>query len=457
MNEEYMSIRKRMQEYYNSGLTLDYPTRVRTLKKLKAVISAWEDRLSKAMMTDLGKSPFESYETEIGLTQAEISHTLKHLRSWMKPKKVSTPLAHFPSKSYILKQPKGVVLVMSPWNYPVMLALVPLAAALAAGCCVVLKPSRYSEATSRTLKQMFDQEFDPRLVKVVEGGHQANSDLLQIRWDHIFFTGSPNVGHIVMEAASRHLTPVTLELGGKSPCIIDGTVNMKLAATRLAWGKLLNAGQTCVAPDYLLIRKDCVEPFKKEFKAAVDRMYPGGTANKDLGKIINRKHFDRLKGLLENQKVVFGGECDEASLKIAPTLLEDVDPASPIMQEEIFGPVLPMIAYDFFEEVIHFVRSREKPLALYIFSKDKAHVKAVQTKLTYGGGCVNDTVVHLSNPSMPFGGVGSSGMGSYHAKQGFDTFTHEKSTLRKALWLDLPVRYAPYDGRLVALLKMLLR
>lgn len=457
MNEDYLKMREKMQAYFDSGATLDVDVRIRTLRHLKETIAKWEGRLNEAMMADLNKSPFETYETEIGLTQAEISHTIKHLKKWAKPTRVPTPLAHFPSRSMILKEPKGVVLVMSPWNYPVQLALVPLACALGSGCCVTLKPSRYSENVSRTLKEMFESEFDPALVSVVEGGHQANTDLLSMKWDHIFFTGSPAVGRIVMEAAARNLTPVTLELGGKSPCIIDGTVDMKTAATRLAWGKFLNAGQTCVAPDYLLIDEKFKDSFIEEFRKAKERMYPCGLENRDLGKIINRKHFDRLMGLVKDQKVVFGGSGDEETLKIEPTLLVDVDPESPVMKEEIFGPILPVITYKTFEEVIDFVRKRPKPLALYIFSRDRNHVKAVQQKLSYGGGCVNDTVVHLSNPNMPFGGVGESGMGNYHAKQGFDTFTHEKSTLKKALWLDLPVRYAPYDNRLVKLLKLLLK
>lgn len=457
MNQEYIQIHEAMKAYFESGATLDVAKRKATLRKLKATLKEWEPRLMEAIMLDLGKSRFEAYETEIGIVQAEISHTLKHLSRWAKAKRVSTPLAHFPSSSRILKQPKGLVLVMSPWNYPIQLALVPLAAAISAGCCVLLKPSRYSVNVSRVLCEMFDSCFDSRLIKVVEGGHQANSELLELRWDHIFFTGSPNVGKVVMEAASRHLTPVTLELGGKSPVIIDGSMDMALAARRLAWGKFLNAGQTCVAPDYLLIDERCREEFKKEFEKATRKMYPGLLESPDLGRIINEKHFNRLKGLLEGQRVVFGGQCDDKLLRIAPTLLEDTDPDSPIMQEEIFGPILPMLTYKSFDEAISFIRGREKPLALYIFSKDRRHINAVQQTLTYGGGCVNDTVVHLSNPSMPFGGVGSSGMGSYHAKQGFDTFTHEKSVLRKALWLDIPVRYAPYDDRLTRLLRLLLR
>ena len=457
MNQEYQSIREKMQDHYDSGATLSYASRKAVLLKLRQTLKKWEGKLNEAVFLDLSKTAFENYETELGLTLSEITHTLRHLKKWMKPDRVSTPLAHFPSSSYILKQPKGVVLIMSPWNYPLLLSLTPLVAALSAGCCVVLKPSRYSENTSRVLKDMFDSEFDERLVKVFEGGHEANTQLLEIRWDHIFFTGSPNVGKVVMQAAAKNLTPVTLELGGKSPCIVDGTTSLRTAAVRLAWGKFLNAGQTCVAPDYLLIDRKYKDAFIEELRKTADRLYPGGCKNRDLGKIINRKHFDRLSCLLEGQKIVYGGEKDEKTLKIAPTILDDVSPESPVMNEEIFGPVLPVLTYDNFDDAIRFIKKREKPLALYIFSKDKAHIKAVQDGITYGGGCVNDTVVHLSNPNMPFGGVGYSGMGSYHAKQGFDTFTHEKSTLRKALWLDIPVRYAPYNEKLVKVLKLLLK
>lgn len=457
MNQEYQSIHEKMQDYYDSGATLSYASRKAVLLKLRQTLKKWEGKLNEAVFLDLSKTAFENYETELGLTLSEITHTLRHLKKWMKPDRVSTPLAHFPSSSYILKQPKGVVLIMSPWNYPLLLSLTPLVAALSAGCCVVLKPSRYSENTSRVLKDMFDSEFDERLVKVFEGGHEANTQLLEIRWDHIFFTGSPNVGKVVMQAAAKNLTPVTLELGGKSPCIVDGTTSLRTAAVRLAWGKFLNAGQTCVAPDYLLIDRRYKDAFIEELRKAADRLYPGGCKNRDLGKIINRKHFDRLSCLLEGQKIVYGGEKDEKTLKIAPTILDDVSPESPVMNEEIFGPVLPVLTYDNFDDAIRFIKKREKPLALYIFSKDKAHIKAVQDGISYGGGCVNDTVVHLSNPNMPFGGVGYSGMGSYHAKQGFDTFTHEKSTLRKALWLDIPVRYAPYNEKLVKVLKLLLK
>ena len=457
MNQEYQSIHEKMQDYYDSGATLSYASRKAVLLKLRQTLKKWEGKLNEAVFLDLSKTAFENYETELGLTLSEITHTLRHLKKWMKPDRVSTPLAHFPSSSYILKQPKGVVLIMSPWNYPLLLSLTPLVAALSAGCCVVLKPSRYSENTSRVLKDMFDSEFDERLVKVFEGGHEANTQLLEIRWDHIFFTGSPNVGKVVMQAAAKNLTPVTLELGGKSPCIVDGTTSLRTAAVRLAWGKFLNAGQTCVAPDYLLIDRRYKDAFIEELRKAADRLYPGGCKNRDLGKIINRKHFDRLSCLLEGQKIVYGGEKDEKTLKIAPTILDDVSPESPVMNEEIFGPVLPVLTYDNFDDAIRFIKKREKPLALYIFSKDKAYIKAVQDGISYGGGCVNDTVVHLSNPNMPFGGVGYSGMGSYHAKQGFDTFTHEKSTLRKALWLDIPVRYAPYNEKLVKVLKLLLK
>ena len=444
MNEEYLSIRSTMQSYFDSGATLSVSARIEHLIKLKKTILQWEDRLYDACMKDLGKSSFETYETEIGIVQAEISHTLRHLKKWAKPKRVPTPLAHFPSSSYIIRQPKGVVLVMSPWNYPIQLSLVPLACALAAGCCVLLKPSRYSRNVSSVLKQMLDSCFDPALVSVVEGGHQANTDLLQLRWDHIFFTGSPAVGKIVMESAARQLCPVTLELGGKSPCIIDGSVNMKTAAVRLAWGKFLNAGQTCVAPDYLLINEKCRDEFVDEFRKAVRKLYPQGVNSPDLGKIINEKHFQRLRHLFENQKIIIGGEIDEKTMKIAPTLLDETDPESPVMQEEIFGPVMPVLTFDSLDEVIRNVNAMPHPLALYLFTSSKTAAKKVTARCGFGGGCINDTIIHLATTEMGFGGFGESGMGSYHGKTGFDTFTHYKSIVDKKTWLDLPMRYQPY-------------
>ena len=449
MNEEYLSVREKQEEYFKSGSTLDIKERIKNLKTLKCAMKANENLLLDALNKDLGKTFFEGYETELGVVYSEINHLIKHTKKWAKTKKVGTPLAHFPSKSYILKQPKGNVLIFSPWNYPIQLALNPLAAALAAGCTVILKPSRYSEYTSKALKKVLSEFFNESLVYVAEGGHQANQDLLDIRFDHIFFTGSPNVGRVVMAAASKNVTPVTLELGGKSPVIIDDSANIKLSAVRLAWGKYLNAGQTCVAPDYLLIDEKVKDEFIKEFKIAINKMFGDNPlSSPDLPKIINEKHFERAKALLKCGNVELGGKFDSSKLKIEPTLITNPDLTSPLMCDEIFAPILPLITFKEFDEALEFIQKREKPLAFYIFSKDNKRIKKAHSMLIFGGGCVNDCVVHLTNPNMPFGGVGNSGLGSYHSKQGFDTFTHEKSILRKSLLLDIPVRYAPYKSSL---------
>lgn len=449
MNEEYLIVRKKQEEYFKSGKTLLIKERIKNLKTLKSAMKSNEALLLDALYKDLGKTHFEGYETELGVVYSEINHLIKHTKTWAKKKRVGTPLAHFPSSSYILKQPKGNVLIFSPWNYPIQLALNPLAAALAAGCTVILKPSRYSEYTSKALKKVLGEFFEEGLVYVVEGGHQANQDLLDLRFDHIFFTGSPNVGRVVMAAASKNVTPVTLELGGKSPVIIDESANIKLSATRLAWGKYLNAGQTCVAPDYLLIDEKVKDRFVVEFKNAITKMFSANPiSSPDLPKIINEKHFERAKSLLKCGKIVIGGGFDNNTLKIEPTLIEKPDLSSPLMCDEIFAPILPLITYKSFDDALEFIRQREKPLAFYIFSKNNERVKKAHEVLTFGGGCVNDCVVHLTNPNMPFGGVGNSGLGSYHSKQGFDTFTHEKSILRKSLLLDIPVRYAPYNSNL---------
>lgn len=449
MNNEFELLKKKQEEYFRSGKTLPVKARIESLKKLKEAMKSNETLLLDALEHDLGKTHFEGYETELGVVYSEINHLIKHTRKWSKKERVSTPLAHFPSSSYIRKEPKGNVLVMSPWNYPVQLALNPLAAALAAGCTVILKPSRYSEKTSAALKKIITEFFPEGLAAVVEGGHQANSDLLSLRFDHIFFTGSPQVGRVVMEAASHNVTPVTLELGGKSPVIIDETANIRVSAVRLAWGKYLNAGQTCVAPDYLLIDERVKDEFVREFAKAVTGMFGSDPVKSpDLPKIINEKHYERAKGLLSCGKAVIGGVFDDSTRKIAPTLISEPDLSSPLMTDEIFAPILPMVTYKSFSDAIEFIRKREKPLAFYIFTRDNQRVEQAHSALSFGGGCVNDVVVHLTNPNMPFGGVGNSGLGSYHSREGFETFTHRKSILRKSLLLDIPVRYAPYKSKL---------
>lgn len=427
------------------------------LRALKEALKKNEESILKALSEDLGKSDFEGYATELGITYEEINYLEKHLKSLMKPAKVRTPITQFKAKSYILHEPMGNTLIMSPWNYPLMLTMVPLAGAIAGGNTVVVKPSRYSEQTSKLMKRIIEETFSSEYIALFEGGHQTNTELLELRWDFIFFTGSPNVGRIVHQAANKYLTPCILELGGKSPVIIDGTDDMRLVAKRLAWGKFLNAGQTCVAPDYVLIKKGYAESLIKEMKIVIEKMFTDNPlSSEDLPKIINKKHFDRVKGLIEGSKVSYGGVSDDGKMKISPTLLYPVNETDSVMQEEIFGPVLPILEYDSLDEAITFIQKREKPLAFYIFSKDRKAIDKALSSVSFGGGCVNDTVVHLTAPELPFGGVGNSGMGSYHGKRSFQAFTHDKAVMDKALWIDLPVRYAPFKGKL-KLLKMLMR
>ncbi len=456
MNEKYTLLWSKQQDFFKTSQTYDVTYRIAALRKLKSALDKWENEILEALKEDLGKAPFEGYETELGICHAEIKHLLKHVKKWSVPERKATPIVHFPSSSYILKDPKGVVLIMSPWNYPLQLTICPLAAALAAGCTAVIKPSRYSKETSKVLSKMIEETFEEKYVSVVEGGHDVNEALLSLKWDHIFFTGSPRVGRVVMEAAAKSVTPVTLELGGKSPVIIDKSANLKLAATRLAWGKFLNAGQTCVAPDYVLIEKGLEDEFTSYFKEAIERMYSKKPLESpDLPKIINEHHYERLKSLLKCGKAVIGADYDDNSRRISPTLLRDVPLDSEVMKEEIFGPILPLISVSSVDEAISFIRDRESPLALYIFSSDKKAIKKIHRLCRFGGGCINDAVVHLSNPNIPFGGVGNSGLGSYHAKAGFDTFTHEKSILKKGLFPDIPIRYAPYGDKLKLIRKLL--
>lgn len=447
---------EKQRSYFNTGATLPLPFRIRQLKQLRQALKEYEPQLLAALREDLGKPEFEGYETELGILYEEMNYTLKHLKSWARPKHVYTPVVNFPSGSTVYTEPLGVVLIMSPWNYPLQLTVAPLIAAIAAGDCAVVKPSRYSGATSAVLEKMITRYFDPEYLSVFQGGSQVNTALLELKYDHIFFTGSPKVGRIVMEAAAKNLTPVTLELGGKSPCIVDETADVPLAARRIAWGKLINAGQTCVAPDYLLIHESRQQEFVREFTAAVRAFYGEDPLhNPEFCKIINEKHFERLRGLLRGETAALGGGTESELRKIEPTLLSGVSPESPVMQEEIFGPILPVLTFCTFSEAADFVKKRPKPLALYLFTRDAQREQRVLNEVSFGGGCVNDVVVHLSNPHMAFGGVGESGMGGYHGKAGFLTFSHQKSVLKKSLRLDLPVRYAPYGDRLPFLKKLM--
>ena len=448
---------ERQRAYFLSGATRSPAVRVLMLDRLYREIKKLEPEINAALEADLGKSASESYMCETGLTLSEISYMKKHLRKFSERKRVHTPLAQFPSRSYILKEPYGCVLIMSPWNYPFMLTLEPLADAVAAGNTVVLKPSAYSPHTSAIIQKIISNVFPEEYVAVVEGGRAENADLLEQKFDYIFFTGGTQVGQLVLEKASRHFTPVTLELGGKSPCIVDESADLKVAAKRIAFGKYLNCGQTCVAPDYLLIQESVKDRFLELFYAAVQEMYgEKPLENPNYGRIVNEKHFDRLNQVLDSETILFGGERDRETLQIAPTVVGPVSPEGAAMGQELFGPILPVMTYKELDEAITFVLSRPRPLALYIFSRHRPNINRVQQLCSYGGGCVNDTIIHLATPEMPFGGVGMSGMGGYHGKRGFETFTHEKSTVDKANWLDLPFRYQPYSALKDKLIRMFL-
>lgn len=439
--EEITSVVARQREYFSSGATLPIKYRIDALKKLRNALIENEQAIAQAIKQDLGKSAEESYMCETGLVISEISYLLRHIRSFAKEKSVMTPLAQFASRSYKKPSPYGVTLIMSPWNYPVLLTLDPLADAIAAGNTAIVKPSAYSPATSALLQKLIRDIFPEEYVAVVTGGREENENILDQKFDYIFFTGSTNVGRLVLEKAAKHVTPVTLELGGKSPCIVDSSANLKLAARRIVFGKYLNCGQTCVAPDYILCAESVKDEFLSYVKAEIKRQYE----NASYGKIINQKHFERVCGLIDPDKVVVGGGNNVGTLQIEPTVMDNVTWEDKIMQEEIFGPVMPILTFDTIDEVIEIVNNRAKPLALYIFAQDKNVIGKVTSCCSYGGGCVNDVVIHLATSNMGFGGVGESGMGAYHGKTGFDTFTHYKSIVDKKTWIDLPMRYQPYS------------
>ena len=442
--------------YFNTGATRRAAFRRQALERLRAALLEHEEELNAALLADLNKAPAESYFTETGMVLEELRFQLKHFEKWARPRRVTTPLAQFPSRGELLPEPYGCVLIMAPWNYPVQLCLTPLVGAIAAGNCAVVKPSAYAPASSAAIARLLGEIFPPEFVAVVEGGRGENRTLLEQKFDYIFFTGSPAMGREVMAAGAKNLTPVTLELGGKSPVIVDSTADIPLAARRIAFGKVLNAGQTCVAPDYLLLHRSVKDVFVREYRRALEEFFPGGDYG-ELPCIVNDKHFRRASCLLAEQRVLIGGEADATRRFISPTLLDETDSAAPVMQEEIFAPILPMLCWQEREEAVRFVQSRPKPLALYLFTRDREMERAVFDQCSFGGGCVNDAIVHLACSGLPFGGVGNSGMGSYHGKQSFDTFTHYRSVLKKAGWLDLPMRYHPYSGEKLRWIKRFLK
>lgn len=448
MNEnEIKKIIDGQRDFFYSGATLDINYRIQSLKKLKACILRYEDRINAAIKKDLGKSSFESYMCETGLVLSEISYMLKHVRSFSREENVHTPLAQFHSRSYKKPSPYGVVLIMSPWNYPFLLTMEPLVDALAAGNTIVLKPSAYSPHTSEVMKNIINECFNEEYVAVITGGRAENTCLLKEHFDYIFFTGSQAVGREVMKSASAALTPVTLELGGKSPCIVEKSANIKLAAKRIVFGKFLNCGQTCVAPDYILCDSEIKNSLISEIKKQIVLQFGNAPlTNNDYGKIINEKHFNRVSLLIDKEKVVIGGNTDKKTLKIEPTVMDNVTFEDAVMKEEIFGPVLPVLTYNSLDLAIQKINSMAHPLALYLFTSDKQAVRKVTARCGFGGGCVNDTIIHLATSEMGFGGFGESGMGAYHGKDGFNTFSHYKSIVDKKTWLDLPMRYQPYKS-----------
>ncbi|MBO4613877.1 MAG: aldehyde dehydrogenase [Bacteroidales bacterium] len=446
------------RKFFATNKTFDIKFRLEALDKLKASVKKHETDLLEAIHKDLGKSATESYMCEVGLLLEKITYTRKHLRSWARTRRKCTPLTNFHAKSMIVQEPYGIVLIMSPWNYPVLLTLEPLIGAIAAGNCAVVKPSAYSPETSAVMQKLISETFDPEYIAVVTGGRAENADLLEQKFDYIFFTGGVTVGKLVMEKASKHLTPVTLELGGKSPCIIDHTANLRIAARRITFGKFLNCGQTCIAPDYVLVEKSVHDEFVKLLKEETIKMYGEDIfANKDYGKMVNQKHFDRVSGLIAKEKVVYGGRLKAETLQIEPTILDNVTPDDAVMQEEIFGPVLPIIVIENTDEAANFIKSRPKPLALYLFTSDRKVEKQFLREVPFGGGCVNDTIIHIATNNLPFGGVGNSGMGSYHGKKTFETFSHAKSVVKKYTWLDISMRYQPYASWKDKLIRMFLK
>ena len=442
---EIQNILEKQHKFFQTGQTLPVNYRIEQLKKLKDSIIRHEPDLNLALKADLGKSETESYMCEVGLTLSELSWMLKHIKKLTKEKWVPTPLAQFAAKSFRSPSPYGTVLIMSPWNYPVLLTLEPLIDALAAGNTAVVKPSAYAPATSRVMQEIIEECFSEEYVAVVTGGRAENQALLNQCFDKIFFTGGKTVGREVLRHAAEYLTPVTLELGGKSPCIVDSTAKIPLAARRIVFGKYLNCGQTCVAPDYICCHSSVKDAFLAEVKKQISLQFgeqPLSSSN--YGKIINEKHFHRISGLIDHDKVIFGGHNDRNTLRIEPTVMDHVTYEDKVMQEEIFGPVMPVLTYNSLDELIGKINSMPHPLALYFFTRDKVAARKVTSQCQFGGGCINDTIIHLATSEMPFGGFGESGMGSYHGREGFRTFSHYKSIVDKKTWLDLPMRYQPY-------------
>lgn len=446
-----LEVYNKQKEFFKEGKTLDIEYRLNALKKLKSVIKSNEEEILKALKEDLGKSDFEGYITEVSLIYEEINIALKKLRSWSKNKRAKSPLALFPAKSYVKYEPYGTVLIIGPFNYPFQLNLAPLVGAIAAGNTAMIKPSEYVMATSNIIKKVLEETFDEEYVAYIDptGGKEVVEELLKMRFDYIFFTGSIAVGKIIMKAASEFLTPVTLELGGKSPCIVDSDAKIELAAKRIVWGKLINCGQTCVAPDYIYVHKSIKSKFLEELKKEITKQYGENPKNsEDYGKIVSEREFNRLMSYIEKDNLEFGGNCDLEKLYIEPTILNNITWENKVMKSEIFGPIFPVLEFENLDDVIKEVNDREKPLALYYFSNDKKKIEKVLKCTTSGGMVINDTLMHVSTTYLPFGGVGNSGIGKYHGKNSFYTFSNAKAVVDRGTWYDVPLRYAPFKGKL---------
>jgi len=445
------------KKFFNSNSTKKVSLRIETLKKLKSVLKENEQELYTAIYTDFKKSKFETYLTEISIIYRELNDAIRNLKKWSKQKRVRTNLANLPAKSYIIPEPLGTVLVISAWNYPYQLALIPTISALAAGNTVVIKPSEIPNNTSKILAELINTNFDENYLTVVEGGVETTTELLQQKWDKIFFTGSTHIGRIVYKAAAENLTPVTLELGGKSPTFVLADCNIKITAKRIVWAKFLNAGQTCIAPDYLLVEEEIKDQLLLALKKEIENAYPNNNeVQENYVQIVNEKNFNRLEQLIPADKIYYGGETNIKNRFIQPTLLHNINFEDSIMQEEIFGPILPVISFENLEDVITKIKEREKPLSLYVYSKNKNKIKKILNEISFGGGAINESIVQISNPNLPFGGVGASGIGSYNSKAGFDTFTHYKSILHKTTWLEHNIKYTPFTEIKMRILKFIL-
>ena len=445
----YQELLDQQKAYFRSGATKPIPFRVAQLKKLKQMLKDNDQQIIDAVYSDFRKPPFETFGTEIGLIIGEINYAINNLEKWVKPTKVPSSLVNFPSQNYILNEPYGSALIISPWNYPVQLSLLPLVGAMAAGNTAILKPSELTPATSEVLANLLSEHFAPEYIKVVTGGVETSNLLLDLPVDYIFFTGSTKVGKIIMQKAAERLVPVTLELGGKSPCIVDETANLEISAKRIVWGKFVNAGQTCVAPDYLLVHESIKEDLIRYLGKAIRTLYGEHPMDSpDYSRIINQAHFERLNTLLDFGTIVHGGETNPETRFIAPTVVTDVHWTDPIMRDEIFGPILPVLTYSDLDDAVMQVRNAPRPLALYIFTSSDNTEQFILENVSFGGGAINDTIAQLGNHHLSFGGVGASGFGSYHGKASFDCFSHQKSIMKKNFMVDIPLRYAPYDGKI---------